>query len=676
MEQLQRKTRDCGLLCLSKLYKYWYKKSLNIESMQQATNYEEKGINLLELKHKAKQFGLDFKIMQGEWNSFVNLKLEHPIIIVLAKQNLLHTVVVTKKTDDYVVIFDPAIGKLKMKLETLQQQYASIIIDVTKTSCEQNSYQENSVTYFQTTYKYTFLNSIMSLLVFGLSILASQISKYLLNSALKETRDSYFLHFLIILGFCSLLKISFSTINEFCTRKIVNFYLFQYQKIFNHKLLYGRVHQIQKYSQQDLIKIYSSFEFLASYRASLSLQTFANFAFIVLSGFFLVTINFKITLLIVCAISFLFLVNILANYMRKKPWQELLIKNSEVVSDTLFVINNFQQTRMQNVPNFIFQTNTKNTENQIKATNKFFYLNSLFATLSDVILAICPVLIIYLFWYSQNDNKNVGDFLIFVSYYNFLINPAKLLANNIAQYSNFMQASKLWNSFNHINLEIDNKYFNQKVEIKNITIKNLAFGYSEYNHLFKIGNLELKAQNHLIGKNGCGKSTFLKLLLNFFDYHGSILFDGVDIQNLDTSFLRTKISYINSSQSLFNNTIANNIHQNNPVLKSRFEQSFIEYNLQEFFDYFKLSLADQIVLNGENFSAGQKQFIQLLKLFANENEVVLLDECFENIDLNIFEKLKPFLQKLLSKKIVIEVSHSQKYIFEKAKVVNFDEFKA
>ena len=87
-----------------------------------------------------------------------------------------------------------------------------------------------------------------------------------------------------------------------------------------------------------------------------------------------------------------------------------------------------------------------------------------------------------------------------------------------------------------------------------------------------------------------------------------------------------------------------------------------------------LQLSDQLDENANNLSAGQKQFISLIKLFANNYSLVLLDEALENLDLNILEKIKPLLQEHLHDALVLEISHRQNYLFD-AKELNCEQFK-
>jgi len=64
----------------------------------------------------------------------------------------------------------------------------------------------------------------------------------------------------------------------------------------------------------------------------------------------------------------------------------------------------------------------------------------------------------------------------------------------------------------------------------------------------------------LVGESGCGKSTFVNLLMRFYDVdHGQIFFDGVDIKEINLHDLRMAISLVMQEPIIFNYTILENI---------------------------------------------------------------------------------------------------------------------
>ena len=64
----------------------------------------------------------------------------------------------------------------------------------------------------------------------------------------------------------------------------------------------------------------------------------------------------------------------------------------------------------------------------------------------------------------------------------------------------------------------------------------------------------------LVGESGCGKSTFVNLMMRFYDVdHGEILLDGVNIKNINLHDLRKAISLVMQEPIIFNYSVLENI---------------------------------------------------------------------------------------------------------------------
>ena len=117
------------------------------------------------------------------------------------------------------------------------------------------------------------------------------------------------------------------------------------------------------------------------------------------------------------------------------------------------------------------------------------------------------------------------------------------------------------------------KLLNEKPVVQEITDKNnfnfnsleitdLKFGY-ENNNLI-INNLNLKAKKGeiicILGESGCGKSTLLKLLLRFYKKNsGTIKYNNLDIEDINTSSLLDNVTMVSQNTYLFDDTIENNL---------------------------------------------------------------------------------------------------------------------
>lgn len=98
----------------------------------------------------------------------------------------------------------------------------------------------------------------------------------------------------------------------------------------------------------------------------------------------------------------------------------------------------------------------------------------------------------------------------------------------------------------------------------NIEFKDVWFRYPTRKEDFVLKGLSLTIKKNesvaLVGESGCGKSTFVALMMRFYDPNfGQILFDGVDIKEYNLQDLRKAISLVMQEPSIFNYSIKENI---------------------------------------------------------------------------------------------------------------------
>ena len=178
-----------------------------------------------------------------------------------------------------------------------------------------------------------------------------------------------------------------------------------------------------------------------------------------------------------------------------------------------------------------------------------------------------------------------------------------------------------------------------------------------------LDNFSLKLQPGKItgihGASGCGKSTFLKLLMRFWDVQkGSISVDGEDVRKIPTRHLRNLESYVTQETHLFHDTIANNIAIAKPgASREEIMEAAKKASIHDFIMTLPEGYDTEVGELGDTLSGGEKQRIGIARTFLHDSELILLDEPTSNLDsLNegiILKSLKEFAKE----KTIILVSH-------------------
>ena len=195
-----------------------------------------------------------------------------------------------------------------------------------------------------------------------------------------------------------------------------------------------------------------------------------------------------------------------------------------------------------------------------------------------------------------------------------------------------------------------------------LDVKNLNFSYDEKLVLKDI-SLSMKKGEivGIVGESGCGKSTLLKLLLRFWEKDsGNILYNDIDIDDINTNSLLKNVTMVSQSTYLFDDTIKENLK----IAKAdATDEEIISAckmaSIHDFITSLPFGYDTEVGSLGDNLSAGEKQRIGLARAFLRNAELILLDEPTSNVDsINEGIILKSLaLQK--RKRSIILVSHRE-----------------
>lgn len=203
----------------------------------------------------------------------------------------------------------------------------------------------------------------------------------------------------------------------------------------------------------------------------------------------------------------------------------------------------------------------------------------------------------------------------------------------------------------------------RQTAFESLAVNNLSFSYNENAEVLQ--DITMHAEKGeiigIVGESGCGKSTFLKLLLRFWQKDsGEIKFGGVDVDSISTNDLLKNVTMVSQTTYLFDETIEDNLRIAKPdATQEELEAACQMASVHEFI----LSLPDgyktRVGALGDNLSAGEKQRIGLARAFLRGSEWILLDEPTSNVDSINEGIILKALQEQKRKKSILLVSHRE-----------------
>ncbi len=206
------------------------------------------------------------------------------------------------------------------------------------------------------------------------------------------------------------------------------------------------------------------------------------------------------------------------------------------------------------------------------------------------------------------------------------------------------------------------KKFITRPEIKGeIEFKNVDFAYddSEYSALKNVSfTIKPGEKVAIIGRIGSGKSTIAKLILNLYQpSHGSILVDGIDINQIDPADLRKNISYVSQDIHLFKGNAKDNItYKNTRVTDEQMLRAAVVSGADEFIRKHPKGYEMPIGERGMGLSGGQRQSIGIARALLLDTSFVIMDEPTNAMDQLSENRLINNLKESMEDKTVIIIT--------------------
>ena len=195
----------------------------------------------------------------------------------------------------------------------------------------------------------------------------------------------------------------------------------------------------------------------------------------------------------------------------------------------------------------------------------------------------------------------------------------------------------------------------QKLELKDV-----SFHYPSSNFFLK--NIDLTIHRGekiaIVGPNGSGKTTFIKLLLRFYDCSsGEIWYNGIPIPQIPINQYRQAFSTLFQDFCIYAVTIAENVAMDKRVDGEKARNAIIRVGLEEALPYMQTVLTREFADDGLSFSGGQLQRLALSRVLYECHDILIMDEPTSAMDVVFEKQFYDMILDQLQDKTVLFVSH-------------------
>ena len=276
---------------------------------------------------------------------------------------------------------------------------------------------------------------------------------------------------------------------------------------------------------------------------------------------------------------------------------------------------------------------------------------------------------------------NVAMYSVLLFITQRLLWPLTELGDTFDLYQRAMASFKRINALKNTTPEIKDGSVESNGIDKSINFQNVNFSYVENFPVLNDISLNIKkgSTTAIVGSTGSGKSTLIKLLLRLYDVaSGHILFDDIDIKDLEIHTLRKNIGLVSQDIFLFEGTVFENIAYGN-----------LEASETEIWEAAKLSESDEFINllpnkkdtvvgeRGQKLSGGQRQRISIARAILKNPEILILDEATSAVDNETEAAIQRSLDTLKEGRTVVAIAHRLStirnadiiYVLEKGRIV-------
>ncbi len=260
-------------------------------------------------------------------------------------------------------------------------------------------------------------------------------------------------------------------------------------------------------------------------------------------------------------------------------------------------------------------------------------------------------------------NMSAGDFISYIGAMGIMVKPVKTLTdmNNKLQRGITAAASV----FEVIDSEVEDAggHFAPERVRGEIEFRDVWFRYpgKDVDVLRGISFHVRPGQTiALVGRSGGGKTTLSNFLPRFYDAtSGSILLDGVPLQEYSLESLRRQISLVPQKVSLFDDTVAANIAygERAGATQEAIEAAAKDANADSFIREFPKGYATRIGQDGAQLSGGQRQRVAIARALLRDTPLLILDEATSALDNESELHIQKALERLMQGRTTFVIAH-------------------
>lgn len=394
-------------------------------------------------------------------------------------------------------------------------------------------------------------------------------------------------------------------------------------------------------------------------------QLFSGIVTIVITLVFMFQKSLPITLLVIILTPLSFIV---AKFIASRSYLLFGKQNKTRGQESAYIDEMMTNLRLVKVFGYEDRATSRfkkiNDELGDYATKATFYsslTNPCTRAVNSLIYALVALLGAYLI---LNGYLTVGGLTVLLAYANQYMKPFNDISSVLTELSNALVCAD--RIFDLIDQESESVETDTLPSAKgDVCIDNISFRYVEDKPLIDDFSLDVKSGQNIaiVGPTGCGKTTFINLLMRFYDVDkGSISVDGVDIKTVDRHSLRSNYGMVLQDSWIKRASVKENIILGKPDAS---DEEIIEASKKAHsYEFIKrLPNGFDTVISDDDLSVGQKQLLCITRVMLALPPMLILDEATSSIDTFTEGQIQSAFDSLMDGRTSFVVAHRLSTIY-------------
>ncbi|MFA1739985.1 ABC transporter ATP-binding protein [Lysinibacillus fusiformis] len=258
---------------------------------------------------------------------------------------------------------------------------------------------------------------------------------------------------------------------------------------------------------------------------------------------------------------------------------------------------------------------------------------------------------------------SIGVIVIFTEYARQFTRPLNDLANQFNTVLSAIAGAERVFALLDEQPEVESTSAKNHQLLGQVAFKQVYFKYEQDQESYTLKNVDFKVESGqtvaLVGATGAGKTTILQLIARFYEVtKGEVLFDGINVQDIDRPSLRSQMAFVLQDPFLFEATVRENIRYGQlDASDADIEEAAKRANAHDFIMKLKDGYNTILAADGREISQGQKQLLSIARALIADPKILLLDEATSSIDTVTEMAIQEALDTLMKGRTSFVIAH-------------------